>query len=319
MNEKQIIKLVGASVFAVLFLWGVYVFSGYYSQWQEKKAQQEQHTREQMAEQYMLFYTKKLQKTLEEAGLEGVKVSYQYDKYSEYTPEYDEYGREIEEEDEDENKAVCDEDGDYPLAYGVEFTCTKLDEVYAENKSYKEVCEYMKPAYDALQTSQVERKFLNYKNDRDVNVYTNVSDKMEIKTKAGWYILTKEGDDEYVLTDSKRQQLYAEETEDDDYDDVDEYEDEDVNDEDDSDASGGPVINAGGRLTEESDSEDSSDSDNDTTSSKQSQKKKKYDPYDVYDYDDPDDFADEWAEEFGDGDYDDGYDDAYDYWEEMNR
>ncbi len=37
MNEKQIIKLIGASIFEVLFLWGVYVFSGYYSQWQEKK------------------------------------------------------------------------------------------------------------------------------------------------------------------------------------------------------------------------------------------------------------------------------------------
>lgn len=48
MNEKQITKLIGASIFAVLFLWGVYVFSGYYSQWQEKKAQQEQHTREQI-------------------------------------------------------------------------------------------------------------------------------------------------------------------------------------------------------------------------------------------------------------------------------
>ena len=65
MNEKQIIKLIGASIFAVLFLWGVYVFSGYYSQWQEKKAQQEQHAREQMAEQYMSSYTEKLQKTLE--------------------------------------------------------------------------------------------------------------------------------------------------------------------------------------------------------------------------------------------------------------
>ena len=29
MNEKQITKLIGASIFAVLFLWGVYVFSGY--------------------------------------------------------------------------------------------------------------------------------------------------------------------------------------------------------------------------------------------------------------------------------------------------
>ena len=189
MNEKQIIKLIGASIFAVLFLWGVYVFSGYYSQWQEKKAQQEQHAREQM----------------------------------------------------------------------------------------------------------------------------------DIMTKAGWYILTKEGDDEYILTDSKRQQLYADETEEDDYDDADEYEDTDKNDEYDSNASGGPVIKAGGRLTGESDSKDTSDSDSDTTSSMNTQKKKKYDPYDVYDYDDPDDFADEWAEEFGDGDYDNGYDDAYDYWEEKNR
>lgn len=139
MNEKQIIKLIGASIFAVLFLWGVYVFSGYYSQWQEKKAQQEQHAREQM----------------------------------------------------------------------------------------------------------------------------------DIKTKAGWYILTKEGDDEYILTDSKRQQLYADETEEDDYDDADE------NDADDSDASGGPVIKAGGRLTGESDSKDTSDSDSDTTSSMNTQKKKK--------------------------------------------
>ena len=312
MNEKQIIKLIGASIFAVLFLWGVYVFSGYYSQWQEKKAQQEQHTREQMAEQYMSSYTEKLQKTLEKAGLEGVKVSYQYDKYSGSTPEYDEYGREIE-DDEDEDSAICDEDGDYPFSYSVEFTCVKLDEIYNENKSYKEVCDYMKPAYDILQTSQVERKFLSYKNDRNVVVYTNVSDKMDIKTKAGWYILTKEGDDEYILTDSKRRQLYADEAEEDDYDDADE------NDEDDSDASGGPVIKAGGRLMGESDSKDTSDSDNDTTSSKNTQKKKKYDPYDVYDYDDPDDFADEWAEEFGDGDYDNGYDDAYDYWEEKNR
>ena len=181
MNEKQIIKLIGASIFAVLFLWGVYVFSGYYSQ--------EQHAREQM----------------------------------------------------------------------------------------------------------------------------------DIMTKAGWYILTKEGDDEYILTDSKRQQLYADETEEDDYDDADEYEDTNENDEDDSDASGGPVIKAGGRLMGESDSKDTPDSDSDTTSSKNTQKKKKYDPYDVYDYDDPDDFADEWAEEFGDGDYDNGYDDAYDYWEEKNR
>lgn len=312
MNEKQITKLIGASIFAVLFLWGVYVFSGYYSQWQEKKAQQEQHTREQMAEQYMSSYTEKLQKTLEKAGLEGVEVSYQYDKYSGSTPEYDEYGRKIE-DDEDENSAICDEDGDYPFSYSVEFTCVKLDEIYNENKSYKEVCNYMKPAYDILQTSQVERKFLNYKNDRNVVVYTNVSDKMDIKTKAGWYILTKEGDDEYILTDSKRQQLYADEAEEDDYDDTDE------NDEDDSDARGGPVIKAGGRLMGESDSKDTSDSDNDTTSSKNTQKKKKYDPYDVYDYDDPDDFADEWAEEFGDGDYDNGYDDAYDYWEEKNR
>lgn len=312
MNEKQIIKLIGASIFAVLFLWGVYVFSGYYSQWQEKKAQQEQHTREQIAEQYMSSYTEKLQKTLEKAGLEGVEVSYQYDKYSGSTPEYDEYGRKIE-DDEDEDNAICDEDGDYPFSYSVEFTCVELDEIYNENKSYKEVCNYMKPAYDILQTSQVERKFLNYKNDRNVVVYTNVSDKMDIKTKAGWYILTKEGDDEYILTDSKRQQLYADEAEEDDYDDADE------NDEDDSDASGGPVIKAGGRLMGESDSKDTSDSDNDTTSSKNTQKKKKYDPYDVYDYDDPDDFADEWAEEFGDGDYDNGYDDAYDYWEEKNR
>lgn len=312
MNEKQIIKLIGASIFAVLFLWGVYVFSRYYSQWQEKKAQQEQHTREQMAEQYMSSYTEKLQKTLEKAGLEGVEVSYQYDKYSGSTPEYDEYGREIE-DDEDEDSAICDEDGDYPFSYSVEFTCVKLDEIYNENKSYKEVCNYMKPAYDILQTSQVERKLLNYKNDRNVVVYTNVSDKMNIKTKAGWYILTKEGDEEYILTDSKRQQLYADEAEEDDYDDADE------NDEDDSDASGGPVIKAGGRLMGESDSKDTSDSDNDTTSSKNTQKKKKYDPYDVYDYDDPDDFADEWAEEFGDGDYDNGYDDAYDYWEEKNR
>ena len=312
MNEKQIIKLIGASIFAVLFLWGVYVFSRYYSQWQEKKAQQEQHTREQMAEQYMSSYTEKLQKTLEKAGLEGVEVSYQYDKYSGSMPEYDEYGRKIE-DDEDEDSAICDEDGDYPFSYSVEFTCVKLDEIYNENKSYKEVCNYMKPAYDILQTSQVERKLLNYKNDRNVVVYTNVSDKMNIKTKAGWYILTKEGDEEYILTDSKRQQLYADEAEEDDYDDADE------NDEDDSDASGGPVIKAGGRLMGESDSKDTSDSDNDTTSSKNTQKKKKYDPYDVYDYDDPDDFADEWAEEFGDGDYDNGYDDAYDYWEEKNR
>ena len=312
MNEKQIIKLIGASIFAVLFLWGVYVFSRYYSQWQEKKAQQEQHTREQMAEQYMSSYTEKLQKTLEKAGLRGVEVSYQYDKYSGSTSEYDEYGRKIE-DDEDEDSAICDEDGDYPFSYSVEFTCVKLDEIYNENKSHKEVCDYMKPAYDILQTSQVERKFLNYKNDRNVVVYTNVSDKMDIKTKAGWYILTKEGDDEYILTDSKRQQLYADEAEEDDYDDADE------NDEDDSDASGGPVIKAGGRLMGESDSKDTSDSDNDTTSSKNTQKKKKYDPYDVYDYDDPDDFADEWAEEFGDGDYDNGYDDAYDYWEEKNR
>lgn len=312
MNEKQIIKLIGASIFAVLFLWGVYVFSRYYSQWQEKKAQQEQHTREQMAEQYMSSYTEKLQKTLEKAGLEGVEVSYQYDKYSGSTPEYDEYGRKIE-DDEDEDSAICDEDGDYPFSYSVEFTCVKLDEIYNENKSYKEVCNYMKPAYDILQTSQVERKLLNYKNDRNVVVYTNVSDKMNIKTKAGWYILTKEGDEEYILTDSKRQQLYADEAEEDDYDDADE------NDEDDSDASGGPVIKAGGRLMGESDSKDTSDSDNDTTSSKNTQKKKKYDPYDVYDYDDLDDFADEWAEEFGDGDYDNGYDDAYDYWEEKNR
>ena len=290
----------------------MYVFSRYYSQWQEKKAQQEQHTREQMAEQYMSSYTEKLQKTLEKAGLEGVEVSYQYDKYSGSTPEYDEYGRKIE-DDEDEDSAICDEDGDYPFSYSVEFTCVKLDEIYNENKSYKEVCNYMKPAYDILQTSQVERKLLNYKNDRNVVVYTNVSDKMNIKTKAGWYILTKEGDEEYILTDSKRQQLYADEAEDDDYDDADE------NDEDDSDASGGPVIKAGGRLMGESDSKDTSDSDNDTTSSKNTQKKKKYDPYDVYDYDDPDDFADEWAEEFGDGDYDNGYDDAYDYWEEKNR
>lgn len=318
MDEKKIIKLFGTSLFAVLFLWGVYVFSGYYTQWQEKKAQQEQHTREQMAEQYMSTYTKKLQKTLEKAGLEGVKVSYQYDKYSGHTPEYDEYGRKVE-DDEDENKAICDEDGDYPLAYGVAFTCTKLDEVYAENKSYKEVCEYMKPAYDALQTSQVEKKFLGYKNDRDVIVYTDVSDKMEIKTKAGWYTITKEGDDEYTLTDSKGQQLYADETEYDDYDEEDEYDEEEDDEEDDGDASGGPVINSGGQLTGESDSEDTSDSDRDTTSSEQSQKKKKYDSYDVYDYDDPDDFADDWAEEFGDGDYDDGYDDAYDYWEEKNR
>ena len=86
MNEKQITKLIGASIFAVLFLWGVYVFSGSYSQWQEKKAQQEQHTREQMAEQYMSSYTEKLQKTLGKAGLEGVEVSYQYDKYSGSTP-----------------------------------------------------------------------------------------------------------------------------------------------------------------------------------------------------------------------------------------
>lgn len=265
-----------------------------------------------MAEQYMSSYTEKLQKTLEKAGLEGVEVSYQYDKYSGSTPEYDEYGRKIE-DDEDEDSAICDEDGDYPFSYSVEFTCVKLDEIYNENKSYKEVCNYMKPAYDILQTSQVERKLLNYKNDRNVVVYTNVSDKMNIKTKAGWYILTKEGDEEYILTDSKRQQLYADEAEDDDYDDADE------NDEDDSDASGGPVIKAGGRLMGESDSKDTSDSDNDTTSSKNTQKKKKYDPYDVYDYDDPDDFADEWAEEFGDGDYDNGYDDAYDYWEEKNR
>ena len=312
MNEKQIIKLIGASIFVVLFLWGVYVFSRYYSQWQEKKAQQEQHTREQMAEQYMSSYTEKLQKTLEKAGLEGVEVSYQYDKYSGSTPEYDEYGRKIE-GDEDEDSAICDEDGDYPFSYSVEFTCVKLDEIYNENKSYKEVCNYMKPAYDILQTSQVERKFLNYKNDRNVVVYTNVSDKMDIKTKAGWYILTKEGDAEYILTDSKRQQLYADEAEEDDYDDADE------NDADDSDASGSPVIKAGGRLMGESDSKDTSDSDNDTTSSKNTQKKKKYDPYDVYDYDDPDDFADEWAEEFGDGDYDNGDDDAYDYWEEKNR
>ena len=312
MNEKQIIKLIGASIFAVLFLWGVYVFSRYYSQWQEKKAQQEQHTREQMAEQYMSSYTEKLQKTLEKAGLEGVEVSYQYDKYSGSTPEYDEYGRKIE-DDEDEDSAICDEDGDYPFSYSVEFTCVKLDEIYNENKRYKEVCNYMKPAYDILQTSQVERKLLNYKNDRNVVVYTNVSDKMNIKTKAGWYILTKEGDEEYILTDSKRQQLYADEAEEDDYDDADE------NDEDDSDASGGPVIKAGGRLMGESDSKDTPDSDNDTTNSKNTQKKKKYDPYDVYDYDDPDDFADEWAEEFGDGDYDNGYDDAYDYWEEKNR
>ena len=182
MNEKQIIKLIGASIFAVLFLWGVYVFSGYYSQWQGKKAQQEQHAREQMAEQYLSSYTEKLQKTLEKAGLEGVEVLYQYDKYSGSTPEYDEYGREIE-DDEDEDSAICDEDGDYPFSYSVEFTCVKLDEIYNENKSYKEVCNYMKPAYDILQTSQVERKFLNYKNDRNVVVYTNVSDKMDIKTK----------------------------------------------------------------------------------------------------------------------------------------
>lgn len=104
MNEKQIIKLIGASIFAVLFLWGVYVFSGYYSQWQEKKAQQEQHAREQMAEQYMSSYTEKLQKTLEKAGLEGVEVLYQYDKYWGSTPEYDEYGREIEDDEDEDNR-----------------------------------------------------------------------------------------------------------------------------------------------------------------------------------------------------------------------
>ena len=190
MNEKQIIKLIGASIFAVLFLWGVYVFSRYYSQWQEKKAQQEQHTREQMAEQYMSSYTEKLQKTLEKAGLEGVEVSYQYDKYSGSTPEYDEYGRKIEDAEADDS-AICD---DYPFSYSVEFTCVKLDEIYNENKSYKEVCNYMKPAYDILQTSQVERKLLNYKNDRTGVVYTNVSDRMIIKTKAVWYSITKEGD-----------------------------------------------------------------------------------------------------------------------------
>ena len=76
MNEKQIIKLIGASIFAVLFLWGVYVFSGYYSQWQEKKAQQEQHAREQMAEQYMSSYTEKLQKTEYKSCCRSIKKSY---------------------------------------------------------------------------------------------------------------------------------------------------------------------------------------------------------------------------------------------------
>ena len=127
MNEKQITKLIGASIFAVLFLWGVYVFSGYYSQWQEKKAQQEQHTREQMAEQYMSSYTEKLQKTLEKAGLEGVEVSYQYDKYSGSTPEYDEYGREIE-DDEDtigfNEKFIFD---DLVISFGSEYEFVSVE------------------------------------------------------------------------------------------------------------------------------------------------------------------------------------------------
>ena len=112
-----------------------------------------------MAEQYMSSYTEKLQKTLEKAGLEGVEVSYQYDKYSGSTPEYDEYGREIED---DEDSAICDEDGDYPFSYSVEFTCVKLDEIYNENKSYKEVSNYMKPAFwiDALLFPKQRLKYM---------------------------------------------------------------------------------------------------------------------------------------------------------------
>ena len=38
MNEKQITKLIGASIFAVLFSLGSVCIFLYYSQWQEKKA-----------------------------------------------------------------------------------------------------------------------------------------------------------------------------------------------------------------------------------------------------------------------------------------
>lgn len=241
-----------------------------------------------------------------------------YDEYGNWLSDYKEINKYAEQQGDagigKKSAVYYDEEDNYVVVYTITCCSDRIDTIYAEHKNYRDVCEYIKPAYKVLKSDYVNKEKIFFTSDRDIYIYVYYPEKMEIKSKEEGYFLEAYEDGEYALYNSDYTRLYTEDE--DEEEEVDEEDEEEIDEDEESANEGSSDICAGGRLPPRAGSSSGISHHTNNSSNKQ---KKKYDPYDVWDYDDADDFADDWAEDFGDGDYDDGYDGAYDYWEEKHR
>ena len=317
MDKRKIAVNTGCVCLIILFIFGFYQLI----QWdntsrrgqEEAKKQKELDEAEaeekayERAKEYMENYRISLQESMQAAGIEDIRVSYEQYNQSTYSSVYN-YG---------------DDDPDYQyFYYELSYYCDSIDSIFEEatqDGNYDSFIELMERECKIKDQRPVEVDgfYKIFVGDRKYAVKINERDpegELTISREYGVYYRLAQGEDGYELY-TNRGKIYPK---------------EDMEEDNESKNNAGSNSNSG--STNRSGSSyghaggygsgrfygNASGSGSGSTSghSSGSGSLKKTDPYDVDDYDDPDDFAEEWAEDFGDGDYDDGYDDAYDYWEE---
>ena len=259
------------------------------------------------AKEYMENYRISLQESMQAAGIEDIRVSYEQYNQSTYSSVYN----------------YWDDDPDYQyFYYELSYYCDSIDSIFEEatqDGNYDSFIELMERECNIKDQRPVEVDgfYKIFVGDRKYAVKINERDpegELTISREYGVYYRLAQGEDGYELY-TNRGKIYPKE---------DMEEDNESKNNAGSNSNSGSTNSSGssyghaGGYGSGSFYGNASGSGSGSTSghSSGSDSLKKTDPYDVDDYDDPDDFAEEWAEDFGDGDYDDGYDDAYDYWEE---
>lgn len=317
MDKRKIAVNTGCVCLILLFIFGFYQLI----QWdntsrrgqEEAKKQKELDEAEaeekayERAKEYMENYRISLQESMQAAGIEDIRVSYEQYNQSTYSSVYN----------------YWDDDPDYQyFYYELSYYCDSIDSIFEEatqDGNYDSFIELMERECKIKDQRPVEVDgfYKIFVGDRKYAVKINERDpegELTISREYGVYYRLAQGEDGYELY-TNRGKIYPKE---------DMEEDNESKNNAGSNSNSGSTNSSGssyghaGGYGSGSFYGNASGSGSGSTSghSSGSDSLKKTDPYDVDDYDDPDDFAEEWAEDFGDGDYDDGYDDAYDYWEE---
>ena len=318
MDKRKIAVNTGCVCLIILFIFGFYQLI----QWdntsrrgqEEAKKQKELDEAEaeekayERAKEYMENYRISLQESMQAAGIEDIRVSYEQYNQSTYSSVYN----------------YWDDDPDYQyFYYELSYYCDSIDSIFEEatqDGNYDSFIELMERECKIKDQRPVEVDgfYKIFVGDRKYAVKINERDQegeLTISREYGVYYRLAQGEDGYELY-TNRGKIYPKE---------DMEEDNESKNNAGSNSNSGSTNSSGssyghaGGYGSGSFYGNASGSGSGSTSghSSGSGSLKKTDPYDVDDYDDPDDFAEEWAEDFGDGDYDDGYDDAYDYWEEI--